>query len=157
MYYRQFGDIDRLHKVFPALCAYAKWWKLNRTWPNGTYWSSGWGTGMDNTPRVPEGYNQIFSNGHMEWLDANLQQMLVNESLLQIGFYIERWQEIEEVEDENRFLKKHINDFMWNDAEGFLFDRYADGSLGTAKGIYAYWALRPMFSARSVWTVSSPI
>ena len=142
MYYRQFGDIDRLHKVFPALCAYAKWWKLNRTWPNGTYWSSGWGTGMDNTPRVPEGYNQIFSNGHMEWLDANLQQMLVNESLLQIGFYIERWQEIEEVEDENRFLKKHINDFMWNDAEGFLFDRYADGSLGTAKGIYAYWALQ---------------
>ncbi|MBD9301586.1 MAG: glycoside hydrolase [Alistipes senegalensis] len=142
MYYRQFGDIDRLHKVFPALCAYAKWWKLNRTWPNGTYWSSGWGTGMDNTPRVPEGYNQIFSNGHMEWLDANLQQMLVNESLLQIGFYIERWQEIEEVEDENRFLKKHINDFMWNDEEGFLFDRYADGSLGTAKGIYAYWALQ---------------
>ena len=47
MYYRQFGDIDRLHKVFPALCAYAKWWRLNRTWPDGTYWSSGWGTGMD--------------------------------------------------------------------------------------------------------------
>ncbi len=141
-YYRQFGDIDRLHRIFPALCAYAKWWKLNRTWPNGTYWSSGWGTGMDNLPRVPEGYNPIFSNGHMEWLDTNLQQMLVNESLLGIGFYIERWQEIEEVEDENHFLKRHINDCMWDDREGFLFDRYADGSLGTAKGVHAYWALQ---------------
>ena len=55
-YYRQFGDIDRLHRVFPALVAYAQWWKLNRTWKDGTYWSSGWGTGMDNMPRVPEGY-----------------------------------------------------------------------------------------------------
>ena len=141
-YYRQYGDLDRLHRVFPALCAYARWWKLNRTWPNGTYWSSGWGTGMDNMPRVREEYNPIYSNGHMEWLDTNLQQMLVNESLLQIGFYIERWQEIEEVEDENRFLRRHINDCMWDDEEGFLFDRQADGSLGTAKGVYAYWALQ---------------
>lgn len=141
-YYRQYGDLDRLHRVFPALCAYARWWKLNRTWPNGTYWSSGWGTGMDNMPRVKEEYNPIYSNGHMEWLDTNLQQMLVNESLLQIGFYIERWQEIEEVEDENRFLRRHINDCMWDDKEGFLFDRQADGSLGTAKGVYACWALQ---------------
>ena len=141
-YYRQYGDLERLHRVFPALCAYAKWWKLNRTWPNGTYWSSGWGTGMDNMPRVKEEYNQIFSNGHMEWLDTNLQQMLVNESLLQIGFYIERWQEIEEVEDENRFLRRHSNGRRWEDGEGCLFDRQADGSLGTAKGVYAYWALQ---------------
>ena len=97
---------------------------------------------MDNMPRVREEYNPIYSNGHMEWLDTNLQQMLVNESLLQIGFYIERWQEIEEVEDENRFLRRHINDCMWDDEEGFLFDRQADGSLGTAKGVYAYWALQ---------------
>ena len=55
LYYKQFGDIDRLHRVFPALVAYAQWWKLNRTWKDGTYWSSGWGTGMDNMPRVPEG------------------------------------------------------------------------------------------------------
>lgn len=142
-YYRHYGDLDRLHRVFPALCAYARWWKLNRTWPNGTYWSSGWGTGMDNMPRVREEYNPIYSNGHMEWLDTNLQQMLVNESLLQIGFYIERWQEIEEVEDENRFLRRHINECMWDDKEGFLFDRQADGSLGTpleaATSQYTYW------------------
>ena len=54
LYFTQFGDDNRLNKVFPVLAAYYKWLKLNRTWRNGTYWSSGWGTGMDNMPRVPE-------------------------------------------------------------------------------------------------------
>ncbi len=141
-YYRQFGDIDRLHKIFPALCAYAKWWKLNRTWMDGTYWSSGWGTGMDNMPRVKDEYNPIFSNGKMVWLDTNLQQILVDECLLQIGFYIERWQEIEELEDEMKFLRKYVNDNLWDESTGFLYDRYDDGSLCTTKGIGAFWALQ---------------
>lgn len=140
-YYRQFGDIDRLHKVFPALCAYVRWWQLNRTWMNGTYWSSGWGTGMDNMPRVREEYNPIYSHGHMIWLDTNLQQILVDESLLQIGFYIERWQEIEELEDEIKFLKKYVNDNLWDEETSFLYDRYADGTLCSTKGIGALWAL----------------
>ena len=141
-YYRQFGDIERLHRVFPALCAYAKWWRLNRTWPDGTYWSSGWGTGMDNMPRVKPEYNPIFSHGHMVWLDTNLQQMLVDESLLQIGFYIERWQEIEWMEDEMKHLKRYVNEYLWDEQTGFLHDRYGDGSLCPTKGIGAYWALQ---------------
>ena len=141
-YFKQFGDIDRLHAIFPALCAYAKWWKLNRTWPNGTYWTSGWGTGMDNMPRVKSEYNPIYSHGHMEWLDANLQQYLVDYSLLQIGFFIERWQEIEDMEDEMKFLKAHVGTKMWSDEDNFLHDRYADGSLCDTKGISAFWALQ---------------
>ena len=141
-YYRQYGDIDRLHKVFPALCAYAHWWKANRTWRNGTYWSSGWGTGMDNMPRVKDGYNPIYSHGHMVWLDTNLQQMLVDDALLQIGFFTERWQEIEDMEEEMKFLKSYINENMWDDETGFLYDQYADGSLCPTKGIGAFWALQ---------------
>lgn len=142
MYYRQFGDMERLHRIFPALCGYAKWWRLNRTWPDGTYWSSGWGTGMDNMPRVKPEYNPIFSHGHMVWLDTNLQQLLVDESLLQIGFYIERWQEIEELEDEMKHLGRYVNDKLWDEHQGFLFDRYADGALCPTKGIGAFWALQ---------------
>ncbi len=141
-YYRQFGDIDRLHKVFPALCAYVNWWKLNRTWQNGTYWSSGWGTGMDNMPRVDSEYNPIYSHGHMVWLDTNLQQILTDHSMLQIGFHIERWQEIEEYEDEIRYLKSYVNDNLWNGETGFLHDRYRDGSLCETKGVSAFWALQ---------------
>lgn len=141
-YYRQFGDVGRLHRVFPVLCAYAKWWRLNRTWPDGTYWSSGWGTGMDNMPRVKPEYNPIFSHGHMVWLDTNLQRALADEALLRIGFHIERWQEIEWMEEEMRFLKHYVNKFMWDDRSGFLYDRYGDGSLCRTKGIGAYWALQ---------------
>ena len=141
VYYHQFGNVDRLHKVFPVLCGYNNWLRLNRTWPNGTYWSSGWGTGMDNMPRVPEGYNPIYSHGHMTWLDTNLQQLMMANLLLEMGFYTERWQEIETYEDEAKMLKKFISTKMWNDSTGFLHDVYADGSLCPTKGISAFWAL----------------
>lgn len=140
-YYTQFGDDNRLNKVFPVLAAYYKWLKLNRTWRNGTYWSSGWGTGMDNMPRVPEGYNTIYSNGHMIWLDACLQQIMVADILLKMGFYLERWQEIEEFEDDIKKLSEYINKNMWSEKDKFLYDQYADNSLSTTQGIYAYWAL----------------
>lgn len=141
LYYTQFGDDNRLNKVFPVLAAYYKWLKLNRTWRNGTYWSSGWGTGMDNMPRVPEGYNTIYSNGHMIWLDACLQQIMVANILLKMGFYLERWQEIEEFEDDIKNLSAYINKNMWSERDGFLYDQYANDSLSTTQGIYAYWAL----------------
>lgn len=141
VYYHQFGDTERLHKVFPALCAYYKWLKLNHTWRNGTYWSSGWGTGMDNMPRVKSEYSMIFSHGHMIWLDTNLQQLFTANLLLEMGFYLERWQEIEELEDEANMLKKYIRENLWDEERGFLFDQYADGSLSDTKGIGAYWVL----------------
>lgn len=140
-YYKQYGDNDRLMKVFPVLCAYYKWLKLNHTWQNGTYWSSGWGTGMDNMPRVQPQYNMIYSHGHMAWLDTNLQQLFMANILLEMGFYLERWQEIEDFEDEIKALTKYIQDNLWDEKTGFLYDQYADGSLGTTKSIGAYWAL----------------
>ena len=141
LYYTQFGDDNRLNKVFPVLAAYYKWLKLNRTWRNGTYWSSGWGTGMDNMPRVQDGYNTIYSHGHMIWLDACLQQIMMAKILLKMGFYLERWQEIETFEDDIKHLSQYINDNMWSDKDGFLYDQYADNSLSTTQGIYAYWVL----------------
>lgn len=141
LYYTQFGDDNRLNRVFPVLAAYYKWLKLNRTWRDGTYWSSGWGTGMDNMPRVPDGYNTIYSHGHMVWLDACLQQIMMADILLKMGFYLERWQEIEEFEDDIKMLSGYISDNMWSESDGFLYDRYRDGTLSSTQGIYAYWAL----------------
>ncbi|BEG99232.1 MGH1-like glycoside hydrolase domain-containing protein [Bacteroides sedimenti] len=140
-YFKEYGDTERLNKIFPVLCAYYKWWRLNRTWQNGTYWSSGWGTGMDNMPRVQSKYNQIWSNGHMVWLDTNLQQLMTANILLEMGFYLERWQEIEDFEDEAKMLKKYIRENLWDEKSGFLYDQYSDGTLGTTKSIGAYWAL----------------
>lgn len=141
LYFTQFGDQERLNKIFPVLSAYYKWLKLNRTWRNGTYWSSGWGTGMDNMPRVQPQYNTIYSNGHMIWLDACLQQIFMANILLKMGFYLERWQEIEEFEDDVKSLSAYISKNMWSSKDHFLYDQYADGSLSKTQGIYAYWAL----------------
>lgn len=141
MYYHQYGDLERLHRIFPVLCGYYTWLRLNHTWRNGTYWSSGWGTGMDNMPRVPEEYNPIWSHGHMIWLDTNLQQVMTAYQLLEMGFYIERWQEIEDFETEALALTKYIREELWDNTSGFLYDQYRDGSLSKTKGIGAYWAL----------------
>jgi len=140
-YFRQFGDLTRIHKIFPVLCGYYQWLKLNRTWQDGSYWTSGWGTGMDNQPRVPKEYNQIYSHGHMTWLDACLQQLMIAKILVGFGFYVERWQEIEDIEAETKSLKKYIKEKLWDPKTNFLYDRYANGSLGTLKSIGAYWAL----------------
>ena len=141
VYFQHFGDVQRIQKVFPVLSGYYQWWMLNRTWKDGSYWTSGWGSGMDNQPRVPAPYNPIFSNGHMTWIDACLQQLFIGKLLVDFGFYIERWQEIEDIEDGTKSLKKYIHDYLWDPKTSFLYDRYADGSLGPLKGIGAFWAL----------------
>ena len=51
-HYRNFGDRERLARVFPVLRAYHQWLRAFRTWPDGSYFSSGWGCGMDNQPRL---------------------------------------------------------------------------------------------------------
>ena len=78
-HYRNFGDADRLARVFPVLRAYHQWLRAYRTWPDGTYWSTGWGSGMDNQPRVPTGtpYSDPERyHGRMTWVDVSLQQLL---------------------------------------------------------------------------------
>lgn len=140
-YFQNMGDMERLDQVFPVLSAYYQWLKLNRTWPDGSYWSSGWGTGMDNMPRVQPKYNMIYSHGHMVWLDACLQQIFAARTLLRMGLVLERWQEIEEIEDEIAFLTRFVNEKLWDSTTAYYYDRFADGRLSTVKGIGAYWAL----------------
>ncbi len=140
-YFLHFEDWDRIHQIFPVLSGYYQWLKLNRTWQDGSYWSSGWGTGMDNQPRLKRDYNPIFSHGHMTWLDTNLQQLFIGKILVDFGFYVERWQEIEDIEDDTKFLEKYIKEKLWNHDTAFFYDRYADGSQGTFKSIGAFWAL----------------
>ena len=43
-YFMKSGDRQRLEAVFPPLVAYHQWMRKYRTWPDGSYWSTGWGT-----------------------------------------------------------------------------------------------------------------
>ena len=96
---------------------------------------------MDNQPRVPREYNMIYSHGHMIWLDTCLQQLYVAKILLEIGFYLERWQEIEDIEDEIGTLEKLIKNELWDKKSSFFYDKFADGTQSSLKSIGAFWSL----------------
>lgn len=142
-YYCQTGDILRLEKVFEPLLAYHLWLKEHRTWRDGTYWSTGWGCGMDKQPRLEKGYHVAFSHGHMVWVDACIQQVLSAKILIKIAEIIGR------EDDENlSVLKKEIenltsviNDKLWSEEDAFYYDLWKNGELNGVKSVGAYWAL----------------
>jgi hypothetical protein len=140
-YYQNFGDKDRLASVFPVLAAYTQWFKKYRTWPDGTYFASGWGTGMDNQPRVPEGYSPEFDHGHMSWIDRTLQEIFIDRIMLEMAKTLGRASEIADLEEEAGRLKEWVNEKMWNDKIAFYADRFRDGTVSDVKSIGAYWAL----------------
>lgn len=140
-YYLKFGDKERLSKVFPVLVAFVQWFKKYRAWPDGTYYSSGIGCGMDNQPRLPKGYDDKFDHGHMSWIDTTLQQILSDRLLLKMADELGRGEDIPDLREEAPTLARFVNEYLWDEKEGFYFDRYRDGSLSGVKSIGAYWAL----------------
>src|SRR5690606_40990804 len=50
--------------VFPVLMANKQWVMKYRTWKDGTYYASGWSSGMDNQRRMQRGYSPQFDHGH---------------------------------------------------------------------------------------------
>ncbi|HEX4084980.1 MAG TPA: trehalase family glycosidase [Chthoniobacteraceae bacterium] len=140
-YYLHFQDKARLANVFPVLLAYTQWMRSHRTWQNGSYWSTGWGCGMDNQPRLPRGYHVTFEHGHMSWIDATLQQILSNRLLVKMAGEIGRSGDVEDMVEEADRLAEFVNARMWSDDGAFYFDQFRDGSLSHTKTIGAYWAL----------------
>lgn len=140
LYYKNFGDKERLGRVYFPLRAYHMWLRNNHTWRDGTYFSSGWGCGMDNSPRLSEGYHDEFSHGHMVWIDACLQQVLSCDILIKMNGILN----VDDVSDliaERDRLKKYLNLNAWDKDTAFYYDVYRDNSLNMVKHIGAYWAL----------------
>lgn len=140
-YFVRFGDRERLARVFPALLAYSQWLHTYRTWLDGSYWSTGWGCGMDNLPRLEPGYHPAFSHGRMVWLDATLQAILAADVLCKMGQVLGRTHSVESLHLEAEHLKRWVNEYLWDEQTGFYYDRHASGKLAGVKHIGAYWAL----------------
>lgn len=142
-YYCQTGDINRLKNVFYPLLAYHLWFKEYRTWRDGTYWSTGWGCGMDNQPRLEKGYNVSFSHGHMVWVDACIQQVLSAKILVQIAEIIgcADDENISEFKEEIANLTSVINNKLWDDEDAFFYDLWKNGEFNKVKSVGAYWPL----------------
>jgi glycogen debranching enzyme len=140
-YFANSGNRDRLATVFPALLAYSQWFRKNRSWPDGTYWSTGWGCGMDNQPRFSTTGSVRWEHGHMSWIDTTCQQVFANHILIEMARVLEREADVTELETETQLLTAHLNERMWNHSEQFYVDRFRDGTLSDVKSVGAFWAL----------------
>jgi hypothetical protein len=137
-YFRHSGDDSRLAHVFWPLMALHRWYRLNRTWPNGLYWATGLSSGMPNQDRVPHG---TLHHRHWTWVDANLQALL---DCLVLGHMATLLKEEElalELSQERTHLAAEVNASLWNDETAFFHDLDANGRLNQVKSIGAYWAL----------------
>lgn len=140
-YFLNFGDKERLEKVFPPLMAYHRWMAEHHTWPDGTYFSTGWGCGMDNVPRLMPGYKPEFSHGHMVWVDACMQEINNCNILIDIANILGRHEFIKELEEEREHLLNVVNEKLWDEETGFYYDLWKNGKLNYVQHIGAYWAL----------------
>lgn len=139
-YYCLTKDKERLEKVFYPLLAYHKWLQLNRTWRDGSYWSTGVACGMDNQPRVEKGYSDHQSHGHSIWLDACIQMVMGGKILIEMGKILSHEEDTAWLYDEVNSLTALINDKLWSEDDAFYFDMWRSGLSGV-KTIGAYWAL----------------
>ena len=135
------GDVERIKAVFPPILAYHLWLKKYHTWPDGTYWSTGWACGMDNQPRLKPGYSHEFHHGFMIWVDACIQQILSAKTLIQMAELIGREKDVEVLREEVDRLTRVVNEKLWDDETAFYYDLWDDGRKSGVKSIGAYWAL----------------
>jgi len=140
-YFQKSGDRKRLEMVFPPLVAYHHWQRKYRSWPDGSYWSTGWGQGMDNLPRVARDEHINWDNGHLTWVDATFQAILSAKTLLRVATLLGREAEVHDLAVELERLNEYANQYLWNEKSEFYCDRGPDGNLSPVKHIGAYWAL----------------
>lgn len=140
-YYKTTADKRRLADVYYPLLAYHEWMKENHTWRDGTYWSSGWGCGMDNQPRVEAGRDVAFSHAHMVWADACLQALLDARCLIYMAKELGHDEDIAVLQQEIDWLGHVINTRLWSEEDAFYYDEWRDGRLNKVKSVGAYWAL----------------
>jgi hypothetical protein len=140
IHFQNFGDIERLREIYAPLAAYHLWTRKNRTWPNGTYWTNGLASGMDNMERVPAGCDPAMEHGWMTWTDATFQGILNARILAKMAKVIGRDDDIQ-AGPEAEHLTKWTNEHLWDEEEGFYFDCDRDGNPVAIKSVAAYWAL----------------
>jgi hypothetical protein len=153
-YFLMCGDRARLAAVFPPLLAYHRWLARHRTWPDGSYWSCGLASGMDNQPRVLPGDCVWTSHSFTAWVDATAQALLSAKCLLRmaeaLGCAAGEWAcEVAALRAEAGRLEAYLCERMWCASQGTFCDRrlgVAEGVRGGAelsgtRTVGAYWAL----------------
>ncbi len=140
-YFLNFGDKERLARVYPCLLSYHQWMQEHFTWRDGTYFSSGYGCGMDNCPRLDEKYHVCYSHGHMVWVDACMQELNACNILIRMSEILDRREFIPELTAERDKLFNVINKKLWDEETKFYYDLRDNDTFNGVKHIGAFWSL----------------
>ena len=139
-WYRHFGDADRLARVYPVLLGHHRWLRRHRTWKDGTYFSSGWGCGMDNVRRGYEkGYSVEFEHGHLSYVDVTLQQIFDAKCLLAMAKAL-KLEAPADLQEEVANLTRIVNGRMWDPEAGVYKDLDRNGDRVACEHIGGFWA-----------------
>jgi hypothetical protein len=128
--YQIHGRRKRLRAVWPLLERYDHWLEANRKLPNGLYWITAMGCGMDNTPRFAAA-----------WTDYSMQQALNALCMARIAMVLNDHLSAQRYQNKHRTLSRLINQLMWDEAAGIYWDLDAHNLATESLTIAPFWAL----------------
>jgi glycogen debranching enzyme len=127
------GDTSRFSAVLPVLQKYAEWLEKYRKKENtahGLYWNTGLGSGMDNMPLHGSG-----------WVDMSSQMVLMYRALATISSELHHVGESKTFEDRARTIAQRINQYMWNETDGFYYNVDDGGKQQKLKNVGGFWPM----------------
>ncbi len=128
--FKNTGDTSRFEMVLPVLEKYVEW--LNKdgdhttandatNWNNygrkaknsvhQLYWNTGFGSGMDNTPRGGNG-----------WVDMSCQMVIQYNNLAEICETLSKYKKAGFFRAEAKKIGERINRFCWSEEDGLYYD-----------------------------------
>lgn len=131
--YKVTGDKSRFESVLPALKKYAEWLEKNRKKENtkhALYWNTGLGSGMDNMPLRGSG-----------WVDMSSQMVLFYRNLAFICAEVKQYDESKKYESFANDISQRINQWMWNEEEGFYYNVDDNGAQQPLKCVGGFWPM----------------
>lgn len=136
-YYCHTGDTSRIQKVLPILKKYSNWVQQNRRHPNGHYWWSGWGSGMDNSPRSIA--NKPYPPH--SWIDYDAIEAMSAYYLVKLAHVVDDKKIEQEFQALYEELSQLINYSMWCEEDGIYWDLDKDDSFLKVKTVASFWPL----------------
>jgi hypothetical protein len=124
------GDRLRLHRVYTALVVQQRWMQANRRLADGTYWTTGLASGLDNSPNLGEAYP-----------DLTAQMVHDAEALSEIAAALGRAEEAADWSDERLRTAEALNARCWDDRAGIYATGLEEGGHNPHKTIAGFWPL----------------
>lgn len=124
------GTGERLVQVYPVLCGYHRWIEANRRLPDGTYWTTGLASGLDNSPAHGDGYPCLTA-----------QMAHDAEVLGHIARLLGRQEEARAWAEEHQKTGEALNRALWDEDVCIYATSLPGGGHSPHKVVTAFWPL----------------